>query len=149
MLIFTTLYLKKGIYDEDEIHNETRGVAVHTCDCVVVGFSVLVFGAPRSLSELRSSRHTAASVSFLTFLYIILSSCQALQRPTPRRRQLTYKERVKVHTFAEIGRTRTAISRQLGIPQSTISCCLRAPCTPTKPKGRGLGLKTTRNKSDP
>src|SRR3954468_651366 len=63
--------------------------------------------------------------------------------PTPRRRrQLTYKERVKIHTLAEAGWTQTAISRQLGIAQNTISCCLRAPCTPTKPKGRKPILNT-------
>jgi IS30 family transposase len=60
----------------------------------------------------------------------------------PRRRQLTYKERVKIHTLAEIGWTQTAISQQLAIPQPTISRCLQARCTPTKPKGRKPVLNT-------
>jgi len=60
---------------------------------------------------------------------------------TPRRR-LSYKERVQIHTLAELGWTQTAISQRLGIQQRTISNCLRAPCTPTKPKGREPILNT-------
>ena len=60
---------------------------------------------------------------------------------TPRRR-LSYKERVQIHTLAEVGWTQTAISKQLGITQQAISLCLRAPCTPTKPKGREPILDT-------
>jgi len=60
---------------------------------------------------------------------------------TPRRR-LSYKERVQIHTLAEVGWTQTAISKQLGITQQAISLCLRAPCTPTKPKGREPILNT-------
>jgi IS30 family transposase len=35
---------------------------------------------------------------------------------TPRRPQLTYKQRVQIHTLAELGWTQTAISQRLGIP---------------------------------
>ena len=54
---------------------------------------------------------------------------------TPRRR-LSYKERIQIHTLAELGWTQIAISQRLGIQQRTISNCLRAPCTPIKLKGR-------------
>ncbi|KAF2195176.1 hypothetical protein K469DRAFT_698739 [Zopfia rhizophila CBS 207.26] len=49
---------------------------------------------------------------------------------TPQRR-LTYKERKQVD-----------ITRQLGIPQQTISICLKSLETPTKPKGRPPILDT-------
>ncbi|ORY05493.1 hypothetical protein BCR34DRAFT_590906 [Clohesyomyces aquaticus] len=60
---------------------------------------------------------------------------------TPSRR-LTYKERVKILTLAEFGWKQVAIAQQLGIRQSTISNCLRSPCTPTKPKGSRPILNT-------
>ena len=60
---------------------------------------------------------------------------------TPRRR-LSYKERIQIHTLAELGWTQTAISQRLGIQQRTISNCLRAPCTPIKLKGRKPILNT-------
>ena len=60
---------------------------------------------------------------------------------TPRRR-LTYKERIQIHTLSDLGWTQRAISQKLGIRQQTISLCLRAPCTPTKPTGRNPILDT-------
>src|SRR3954469_66342 len=53
---------------------------------------------------------------------------------TPLRR-LNYKERVQIHTLHELGWTQVAISRYLGVPQRTISDCLRQSITPTKPQG--------------
>lgn len=60
---------------------------------------------------------------------------------TPNRR-LSYKERVKIHTLAEIGWKQVAIAQQLGISQQNVSNCLRSPSTPTKPKGRQPILNT-------
>jgi hypothetical protein len=54
---------------------------------------------------------------------------------TPNR-QLTYKERIKVHLLAELGWKQGAIAQYLGISQQNVSNCLRTSCTPTKPKGR-------------
>ncbi|ORX99350.1 hypothetical protein BCR34DRAFT_127106 [Clohesyomyces aquaticus] len=60
---------------------------------------------------------------------------------TPNRR-LTYKERVKIHTLAEIRWSQTAISYHLGILPRTVLNCLRSPVTPTKPTGRKPILNT-------
>jgi hypothetical protein len=60
---------------------------------------------------------------------------------TPNRR-LTYKERIKIQTLAEIGWPQKAISQKLGIPRSTVSLCLQTPQTPTKPQGRPPILDT-------
>lgn len=62
--------------------------------------------------------------------------------PKTPNRQLTYKERVKVHTLAKIRWTQTAISQKLGIPQKTVSRCLQLPTTHTKSKGRPPILNT-------
>jgi hypothetical protein len=60
---------------------------------------------------------------------------------TPNRR-LTYKERIQIHTLAEIGWQQKAIAQKLGIPRSTVSNCLHTPITPTKPQGRKPILDT-------
>jgi IS30 family transposase len=60
---------------------------------------------------------------------------------TPNRR-LTYKERIQIHTLAEIRWQQKAIAQKLRIPPSTVSLCLRTPTTPTKPQGRKPLLNT-------
>jgi predicted XRE-type DNA-binding protein len=54
---------------------------------------------------------------------------------TPNRR-LSYKERVQIWTLREDGLTQKEISARLGIPQPTVSHCLRTTITPSKPCGR-------------
>ena len=60
---------------------------------------------------------------------------------TPCRR-LTYKERVQIHTLADIGWKAPAIALKLGIPQLTVYLCLKTPHTPQKPQGRAPLLNT-------
>ena len=58
-------YLKQGIYDEDEIYNEHEVwpfTLVAVCGCVAVGFSVLVFAAPRQESATREARAAQRSL---------------------------------------------------------------------------------------
>ncbi|KAF2180005.1 hypothetical protein K469DRAFT_796755 [Zopfia rhizophila CBS 207.26] len=74
-------------------------------------------------------------------MYLFQHSHLATMPKTPQRR-LTYKERVRIHTLAELGWKQVDIARQLGIPQQTISICLKSPETPTKPKGRPPILDT-------
>lgn len=60
---------------------------------------------------------------------------------TPDRR-ITYKERVQIWTLREEGLTQKDIAQKLGIPQQTVSRCLRTPLTPSKPQGRPPILDT-------
>jgi IS30 family transposase len=62
--------------------------------------------------------------------------------PKTPNRCLTYKERIQIHTLAEIGWQQKVIAQKLGIPPSTVSLCLRTPTTPTKPQGRKPLLDT-------
>jgi IS30 family transposase len=60
---------------------------------------------------------------------------------TPNRR-LTYKERVQIWTLREAGWKQKDIAKHLGIPDTTVSRCLRTPTTPTKPQGRRPKIST-------
>ena len=60
---------------------------------------------------------------------------------TPKRR-LTSKERAQVFTLRDVGWTQQQIAKHFGIPQTTVSLCLRTQCTPEKPKGRPPILTT-------
>jgi hypothetical protein len=60
---------------------------------------------------------------------------------TPNRR-LSYKERVQIHTLADIGWKQKDIAQKLRIPPTTVSLCLHTPVTPTKPQGRKPLLNT-------
>jgi transposase len=60
---------------------------------------------------------------------------------TPNRR-LTYKERVQIWTLREAGWKQKDIATHLGIPQTTVSLCLRTPTTPAPPRGRPSKIST-------
>jgi IS30 family transposase len=62
--------------------------------------------------------------------------------PKTPKRHLTYKDRVRIHTLAELRWKQVAIASYLGVAQQTISNYLQSQETPTKPKGRPPTLDT-------